>query len=148
MSKSNNKKVVKSIRVDSLLDKRINSYCMASGLKESDAVRHLLEQGLACESLNVFATPVGALIRDVMEAEFNLLREEMQSRNDEIEERLAKVCSRGTKYSLYSATMLTDFARSIVPAWKEADGHELWKHYSSLAGELQSGRSYRDVKDS
>ncbi|MCL2438658.1 MAG: hypothetical protein FWE48_00045 [Coriobacteriia bacterium] len=141
------KKIIKSIRLDPLLNKRIESYRVASGLKEADAIRHLLEQGLACESLNVFATPVGSLIRDVMEVEFNLLREEMQSRNDELEERIAKVNSKGTKSSLYSAVMLTDLARAVVPVWKETDPYELWRYYSQMAGELQSGRSYRDVKD-
>ena len=94
------KKKVRSLRIDPVLDKRITSYAASAGMKESDAVRDLLEKGLACESLSVFATPVGKLVRDVIEAEFNLLREDMDSRNDALEERVARVCSRGTKASL------------------------------------------------
>lgn len=140
------KKKVRSLRIDPVLDKRISSYAAAAGMKESDAVRSLLEKGLACESLNVFATPVGKLIRDVVEAEFNLVREDMDSRNDALEERVARVCSRGAKASLQAAAMLNDVSRAIVPAWKGIPAEELWAFYAKQGGELQSGRSYGDVR--
>ena len=141
------KKTIKSIRIDAVLSNRIDSYCKSSGMKEAEALRHLLELGLACESLNVFATPVGSLIRDVVEAEFHLLRQEMSEQSDALEERVAKVCSRGTKYSLYGAVLLTDVSRSIIPAWNDTPVTELWEHYSKCAGELQTGRSYKDMKE-
>lgn len=140
------KKKVRSLRIDKILDERISSYAAATGKKESDAVRSLLEIGLACESLNVFATPVGKLIRDVVEAEFNLMREDMDSRNDALEERVARVCSKGTKASLQTAAMLNDVSRAIVPAWKDVQAEELWAFYAKQGGELQSGRSYGDVR--
>ena len=140
------KKKVRSLRVDPALDKQISSYATATGKKESDAIRDLLEKGLACESLSVFATPVGKLIRDVVEAEFNLMREDMDSRNDALEERVARVCSRGTKASLQAAAMLNDVSRAIVPAWGGVPAEELWAFYAKQGGELQSGRSYGDVR--
>lgn len=72
------KMVVKSVRMDQVLAGRVASYAVASGMKEADAIRLLMERGLACESLSVFATPVGGLIRDVIEAEFSLLRDELE----------------------------------------------------------------------
>lgn len=140
------KKKVRSLRIDLVLDKRISSYAAAAGMKESDAVRSLLEKGLACESLNVFATPVGKLIRDVVEAEFNLMREDMDSRNDALEERVARVCSRGAKASLQAAAMLNDVSRAIVPAWKGIPAEELWAFYAKQGGEMQAGRSYSDIR--
>ena len=140
------KKKVRSLRIDPVLDKRITSYAAASGMKESDAVRDLLEKGLACESLSVFATPVGRLVRDVIEAEFSLMREDMDSRNDALEERVARVCSRGTKASLQAAAMLNDVSRAIIPAWKDVPAEELWAFYAKQGGELQAGRAYADVK--
>lgn len=118
-------KKVRSLRIDPVLDKRITSYAASAGMKESDAVRDLLEKGLACESLSVFATPVGKLVCDVIEAEFNLLREDMDSRNDVLEERVARVCSRGTKASLQAAALLNDVSRAIIPAWKDVPAEEL-----------------------
>ena len=124
------KKTVKSIRVDSMLDERIRSYAQASGLRESEALRKLIEQGLACESLNVFATPVGALMREVIEAEFNLLRAELEESAEQLEERIAKVTSKGTKHALATNALLLDVSRAIVPAWKATNPLDLWKYYA------------------
>lgn len=140
------KKIVKSVRLDPVIDRRISSYATSAGITEAEAIRKLLEQGLACESLNVFATPVGSLIREVMEAEFNLLREDLDARNEKLEERVARVCSKGTKASLQTAAQLNDMSRAIIPAWRETDAADLWNHYARMGGELQSGRNYSDVK--
>ena len=74
------KNKVRSLRGSPQLDARITSYALSTNQKEADAIRDLIEKGLACESLSVFATPVGSLIRDVVEAEFNLLRAEFDER--------------------------------------------------------------------
>lgn len=140
------KKTIKSIRLDANLNNKIVTFAAASGLKESEAIRLLLERGLACESLSVFATPVGQLIRDVIEAEFALLSTNLESFEESLEERIAKVTSRGTKASLHTAMLLTDVSRAIIPAWRETPAAELWQEYSRAGGELQAGRSYPDVK--
>ncbi len=140
------KKIVRTIRVDPVLDNRITSYARAAGIKDSEAVRQLLEKGLACESLSVFATPVGALIRDVIEAEFSLLRSDLSEREMRLEERVAKVCSRGTKASLHAAMQLNDLSRAIVPAWRDVPAKELWDDYARAGGELQHGASYSEAK--
>lgn len=140
------KKIVKTVRVDALLAKRIESYCISKGMKEADAIRFLLEQGLACESLNVFATPVGSLIRNVIEAEFALMRQEMEEHETQMEERVARVVSRGAKASLQTAAQLNDISRSIIPAWGNVKAEDLWKFYSKIAGKLQSGTQYSDAK--
>lgn len=140
------KMVVKSVRMDQVLAGRVASYAVASGMKEADAIRLLMERGLACESLSVFATPVGGLIRDVIEAEFSLLRDELEEAGERTEERVAKVCSKGTKASLQTAAMLADVSRAIIPAWRETPPEELWSHYARAGGELQAGRRYSDVR--
>lgn len=142
------KNKVRSLRVSPQLDARITSYALSTNQKEADAIRDLIEKGLACESLSIFATPVGSLIRDVVEAEFNLLRAEFDERNDELEDRLARVCSRGTKASLHTAMMLTDVSRAIVPAWRNANGEGIWRAYARAGGELQAGKSYAEAKAS
>lgn len=140
------KKIVRTLRVDPSLDKRISLFARSTGQTEADALRSLLEKGLACESLSVFATPVGQLVRDVVEAEFNLLRAEFEEHEERLEERVARVCSRGTKASLHAAMQINDLSRALVPAWREASAKELWDAYSRAGGELQSGRSYEAVK--
>lgn len=141
------KKIIKSVRVSPVLNQRITAYAQAAGMKDSEAVRDLVEKGLACEALSMFATPVGGLIRDVIEAEFNLLREDMDERNDRLEERIARVTSRGTKASLATQAQLNDVSRAIIPAWKDVPASDLWSHYSRMGGELQAGKAYADVKN-
>lgn len=141
------KKKVRSLRVDSVLDARITSYAQATGMKDSEAVRDLVEKGLACEALSMFATPVGGLIRDVIEAEFSLLRDGMDESSERLEERIARVVSRGTKASLATQAQLNDVSRAIIPAWKDVPAADLWSHYSRMGGELQAGKSYADVKN-
>ena len=145
--KPKNKSTVKSVRMDSVLAHRVASYAAAEGAKEADAIRRLIEKGLACEALSVYATPVGQLIRDVIAAEFSLMRDDMDARNDALEDRVARVCSRGTKTSLQAAAQLNDLSRIMVPAWREVPAEELWRHYSSMGGAMQAGRSYRDVRN-
>lgn len=141
------KKKVHSLRVDSVLDARITSYAQATGMKDSEAVRDLVEKGLACEALSMFATPVGGLIRDVIEAEFSLLRDGMDESSERLEERIARVVSRGTRASLATQAQLNDVSRAIIPAWKDVPAADLWSHYSRMGGELQAGKSYADVKN-
>lgn len=141
------KKKVRSLRVDSVLDARITAYAQAAGMKDSEAVRDLVEKGLACEALSVFATPVGGLIRDVIEAEFSFLRDGIDESSDRLEERVARVVSRGTKASLATQAQLNDVSRAIIPAWKDVPAADLWSHYSRMGGELQAGKTYADVKN-
>ena len=145
--KAKAKSTVKSVRMDGVLAHRVASYAAAEGVKEADAIRRLMEKGLACEALSVYATTVGKLIRDVIAAEFSLMRDDMDARNDALEDRVARVCSRGTKASLQAAAQLNDLSRIMVPAWREVPAEELWKHYSSMGGAMQSGRAYRDVRN-
>lgn len=141
------KKITKTVRMDDVLERRVKSYAEAKGVRESDAIRSLLEQGLACEGLSVFATPVGALIRDVIEAELVLFREELDDHERRTEERLARVCSRGTKAALHVAVQLNDLSRALVPVWRETPAKELWDAYSRAGGEIQAGVSYAEAKD-
>lgn len=141
------KKKVRSLRVDSVLDARITAYAQAVGMKDSEAVRDLVEKGLTCEALSMFATPVGRLIRDVIEAEFNLMREEMDEHSNRLEEHVARVVSRGTKASLATQAQLNDVSRAVIPAWRDVPAADLWSHYSRMGGELQAGKSYADVKN-
>ena len=142
--KAKAKSTVKSVRMDGVLAHRVASYAAAEGVKEADAIRRLMEKG---EALSVYATPVGQLIRDVIAAEFSLMRDDMDARNDVLEDRVARVCSRGTKASLQAAAQLNDLSRIMVPAWREVPAEELWKHYSSMGGAMQAGRAYRDVRN-
>ena len=105
------KKKVRSLRVDSVLDARITAYAQAVGMKDSEAVRDLVEKGLACEALSMFATPVGRLIRDVIEAEYNIMREEM----DAPRRRSSTTCR--VPSSRHGGTYLQPISGRTTPAW-------------------------------
>lgn len=141
------KKAVKTIRLDRQLDIRVKNYAESLGITEADALRDLIEAGLACSSLSVFATPVGQLIRDVIEVEFNLLRDEMDARGEAVEERIARITARGTKAALHTAMQLNDLSRALVPAWRGTAAKELWESYSHAGGELQAGIPFDQVRE-
>lgn len=138
--------VVTSVRMEPVLARRVDAYASGAGVTKADAIRTLIEKGLACDALTVFATPVGGLIRDVVEAEFNLMRAELEESSDELEERVARVASRGTKSSLATQALLTDLSRALIPAWRETPAEDLWAHYSRIGGEVQAGIPYREAK--
>lgn len=139
-------KTTHSVRLDATIEHRIKVYATANNLTASEAIRDLIEKGLACQALSVFATPLGELVRDCMEAEFNLMRDALDEHEAQIEERVARVCSRGTKASLHTAMQLNDMSRALIPAWRDTPAEELWGSYSRAGGELQAGIPYADVK--
>lgn len=143
---SSPRKIVKTVRLDELLDRRLKTYCEAGGIREADAIRKLLEIGLASEGLNVFASPVSELIRAVVEAEMSLMRQEMEEHERLMEERVARVVARGSKASLAGAAQLNDLARSLIPAWREIRAEDLWTHYQGIGGALLAGGRYADVR--
>lgn len=140
------RKVVKTVRLDELLDRRLKTYCETGGIREADAIRKLLEVGLSSEGLCVFASPVGELIRSVIEAEMALMRQELEEHERLMEERVARVVARGSKASLAGAAQLNDLARSLIPAWRETPAEDLWKHYQGVGGALLAGGRYADVR--
>ena len=81
-----------------------------------------------------------------MRSELELFREELARRNTDIENRLAKVISKGTKASLFCATIAVDQLQGLFPAMQEMRSEEIWEAYWRQAGELQSGKPYRTVK--
>lgn len=138
--------IVTSVRMEPVLARRVEAYAAGAGATKADAIRALIEKGLACDALTVFATPVGGLIRDVIEAEFNLMRAEMEESSDRLEERVAKVGSRGTKVGIATQAMPTDVSRVLIPAWRDTPAEDLWKHYSRVGGEVQAGIPYPEAK--
>jgi predicted DNA-binding protein len=138
--------VVRSIRLEPVLAERVDSYASASGKTKADATRALIERGLASEALSVYATPVGQLIKTTIEAEFALMREDAEERDEHTENRLAKICAKGSKASIAAVVMSNDAFRALVPAWRDVPAEKLFSYYAHFAGELQAGRSYKELR--
>jgi len=139
-------KTVKTVRLDPVLVDKVAAYCATTGLKEASALRQLIEKGLTTEGLSLYATPLGQFVRDLMQGQLDLFREELEERNDDLENRLVKITAKGAKNSILSALLLTDLSLGLIPAWKDKLPDEIWQAYSRQAGEYQSGKSFRDVK--
>lgn len=146
MAKTRQGMVVRSVRLEPVLAGRVDAYASASNRTKADATRALIERGLASEALSVYATPVGQLIKTTIEAEFALMREDAEQRDERQEERLAKVCAKGARFAIAAAVEGNDAYRALVPAWADTPAEELLGYYMRFAGEMQAGRSYKELR--
>ena len=144
--KSTTKYKVQTVRLTQDQVERIEAFVATSGMKESDALRHLIDKGLMTEGASLYASPLAQFVSELMRSELELFREELTRRNTDLTERLAKVNSRGVKASLFCAAVAVDQLQGLFPAMQEMKPEEIWEAYWRQAGELQSGKSYHAVK--
>lgn len=137
---------VKTVRIDDDLEDRIKRYTQATGSTEGAAIRTLIERGLMTEGASLYATPLAQFVSELMQAELEAFRIELSSRNDSLEERLAKVCSKGTKASLADAVMLVDCMMGLFPSMREMPAEEIYEAYCKQAGQLQRGVPFAKMK--
>ena len=137
---------VHSVRLNQSLDTRVRAYAAEAGLSISDAVRALVEKGLVLESLDIYALPLGEYISRCIRSELAMLQS-MQGQHDKaLEERLAKVLSRGTKASLANVVQVLDLSRVLIGAYQNEDPAEMYKYYMEIGGKLQKGDSFESVR--
>lgn len=141
-----NKLKVKTVRMSEDLEERVRRYMEATGATEGAAIRELIERGLMTEGMSLYATPLARFVGDVMQSELEAFRTELSSRNEDLEERLAKVCSRGTKASLASAVMQVDCMMGLFPSMREMRAEEIYEAYCKQAGQLQRGIPFARMK--
>lgn len=144
--KSTTKHKVQTVRLTQDQVERIEAFVAMSGMKESDALRHLIDKGLMTEGASLYASPLAQFVSELMCSELELFREELARRNTDIENRLAKVTSKGTKSSIFCAILAVDLLRGLYPATMEMAPEEIWEAYWRQAGELQSGKPYHTIK--
>lgn len=137
---------VKTVRVSGKLEERIRRYMEATGTTEGASIRELIERGLMIEGMSLYASPLAQYVSELMEAELEAFRIELSARNDSLEDRLAKVCSRGTKASLASAVILVDCMMGLFPSMQEMPADEIYGAYMRQAGQLQRGIPFAKVK--
>lgn len=143
---SSGKAVVKTVRFDQKLADKVAAYRAATGLSEAESIRTLIEAGLMTQGMELYSTPLARFVRELMQGQLDLFRDELDQRNDEMEDRVAKICAKGAKASLQSAVMQVDVMRGLFPAMGEVPEEQIWKAYQQQAGQLQEGISFHDVK--
>lgn len=144
----NGEMTVKSLRLPKGTIDKIAAYRMSSGETEAEALRSLIDMGLAAQSLDMYSAPLARLIRDILQGQLDLFRDELEERNDELEERVARICAKGTKCSIQSALISTDTMRGLFPALAEMGPEEIWRSYYRRAGEMQGGASFAEAMPS
>ena len=137
---------VKTVRMSRDLEERVRRYTEATGATEGAAIRELIERGLMTEGMSLYATPLARFVGELMQTELEAFRTELAARNDNLEERLAKVCSRGTKASLASAVMQVDCMMGLFPSMREMTAEEIYEAYCQQAGQLQRGVPFARMK--
>jgi hypothetical protein len=137
---------VKSVRLDDATFKRIRAYALAKGMTESAALRELAVRGLSLDGLELYSSEMGTYLRSVMSGCLDSFRDELQRRNDEQEDRIARVVSRSTKGSLVAALEATDMVKAMFKGLTDVPDDQVWATYWRQAGEIQAGRTFDEAK--
>ncbi|QOY60618.1 hypothetical protein [Thermophilibacter immobilis] len=144
--KSNEKGQIKSIRFDEETYRRIKAYAAGSGVTDSAAIRELVVKGLSVDGLGLYSTELGEYLRTTMNGCLASFEEALRRRNDEAEDRLARVTSRSTKGALVAALVACDLAKGLFEGLADVSVEDVYRAYARQAGELQAGRSIDEVK--
>lgn len=140
------KQHVKSIRFDDETYRRVRAYAAGRGLTDSAAIRELVVRGLSVDGLSLYSTELGEFLRTTMNGCLERFDQALRRRNDEAEDRLARVTSRSTKGALVAALVSVDLAKGLFEGLTDVPAEEVWRAYARQAGELQAGRSIEEVR--
>lgn len=137
---------VKSVRFDGETYRRIKAYAAGEGVTDSAAIRELVVKGLSVDGLNLYSTELGEYLRATMNGCLASFEESLRRRNDEAEDRLARVTSRSTKGALIAALVSCDLAKGLFEGLTDVPVEDVYRAYAKQAGELQAGRTIDEVK--
>lgn len=137
---------VKSVRFDGETYRRIKAYAAGEGVTDSAAIRELVVKGLSVDGLNLYSSELGEYLRVTMNGCLASFEESLKRRNDEAEDRLARVTSRSTKGALVAALVSCDLAKGLFEGLKDVPVEDVYRAYAKQAGELQAGRTIDEVK--
>lgn len=139
-------KTTHSVRLDEIQERRIQAYASDNAIKTSEALRQLIEKGLATEGVDLYANPVAELISRTVRAEFAFIQQAIEEQGRATEERVAKVCSRGTRAALGNMVQVADLSRALIEAYRTDDSADIYDYYSHIGGRLQHGESLAKIR--
>lgn len=139
-------KSVHSVRLDAGLERRVEAHASAQGVSVSEAIRDLIEKGLAASSVDLYASPMADLVRRVMQSEFSLLRISLDEHTKDMEERVAKVCSRGSRAALANLVQIVDLSRALIPSYQSNTDVEIFDYYKEIGGQLLHGDRLEKIR--
>ena len=137
---------VMSVRLDEKTYQRVKAYAIASGQKESAALRDLACKGLASDGLELYASELGQYLRSVMNGVLTTFDEALEQRNAEQEDRIARVVARSGKQASVASLICTDLAKGFFPSLKSVPIEKIYAEYSRRAGEMQAGKSFEEAR--
>ncbi len=135
-----------TVRLDDGLRRLVKAHAAAAGTSEGAAVRELLRRGLAADGMELYSSELGSYLRSVMNGVLDVFREEMEARNDQLEDRVARVMGRPAVASVMSAIMCVDLLRGLYEGLRQTSSAEVFERYRRQAGEYQSGVPIAEVK--
>lgn len=139
-------KTAHSVRLDEVLERRVQAFANDRAYTTSEAIRQLLEKGLAAEGIDFYAGPIANLISRSVQSEFALIQRAMEEQSKASEDRIAKVCSRGTKAALANLVQVVDLSRALIGVYRREDPAEMYDYYDEIGGRLQHGESLAEIR--
>ena len=143
--KGGRKGKVMSVRLDAETYRRLKAYADSTGQPESTALRELCVRGLATDGLDLYSNEVGEYMRTVMQGVLSEMDALLARRNDEHEDRIARVVARSAKQASVASLACIDIVRGVFPKMREMRSEEVYARYSKRAGEMQAGKSFGEA---
>lgn len=136
---------VMSVRIDQETHRRLAAYAASTGQTESAALRELAVRGLAADGLDLYGDEIATFMRTVMAGAIASIDELLERRNDEHEDRIARVVARSARQSSVASLACVDILRGVFPAMRELPAEQVWARYASRAGAMQAGKSFKEA---
>lgn len=139
-------KAAHSVRLDEVLERRVQAYANDRDITPSEAIRRILERGLAVEGIDLYANPLTEAISRTVRSEFALIQRAMEEQSRASEDRIAKVCSHGTKAALANFVQVVDLSRALIDVYRSENPVEMYNYYDEIGGRLQHGESLAEIR--
>ena len=136
---------VVSVRLDPELHRRLEAYASSRGLPVSSALRELVREGLAADGLDLYSDMVANSMRVVLAGTVAELDALLRHRNDELEDRVARIVARFAKHASVASLAAVDILQGLFPALQKREPAFIWGRYAKRAGEMQAGKSFAEA---
>ena len=136
-----------SVRMPGEMKRRVEGYATANDISVSEAARELIAAGLACDGLELYSSELGGFLRRTMEPLIEGFDQSLERRNEEQEDRLARVVHRATRASIIAAIAGCEVEKAVYPGLADVPVEDVYASYDRQAGMVQAGMTLGEARE-
>lgn len=138
---------VMSLRLDQGTYRRLHAYGISKDLTDSAAARELIAGGLAADGLALYSTELGTYLRGVVQPLLDQVDENLEARNAEQEDRIARVVHRATRASIVAAIAAVEIEKGVFDGLRNVSAADIYAAYDKQAGLIQAGYTLEEARE-